>query len=88
MRSTILGSLRSEVPGDLVQLLAHGRGVDITSLTDVFGYLPRHTSGATVDAFLLGLPPGAVSGQRVRAAQARLAREDSPRRHEEVSHHG
>lgn len=77
--STVLTSLRSAVPGDLVQLLTHGRGVDITALTDVFGYRPRHTSAATVDAFLLGLPPGSVSGQRVRAARARLAAQDSLR---------
>jgi len=80
--STILTALRSEVPGDLRQLLAHGRGVDITSLRELFGYQPRHTSAATVDAFLVGLPPGAVSGQRVRAAQARLAGEDRTRREE------
>ncbi|MDQ3628661.1 MAG: NAD-dependent epimerase/dehydratase family protein [Actinomycetota bacterium] len=70
--STILTSLRSKVPGDLVQLLVHGRGVDLTALTAVFGYRPRHTSAATLDAFLLGLPRGSVSPQRVRDAQTRL----------------
>ncbi|MGI8987847.1 MAG: NAD-dependent epimerase/dehydratase family protein [Nocardioidaceae bacterium] len=84
--STILAALRANVPGDLVQLLMHGRGVDITALTEVFGHRPRHTSAATVDAFLLGLPPGSVADSRVRAAQARLTEDRSHR--EKVDSHG
>jgi UDP-glucose 4-epimerase len=72
MGQVIARTVRVDIPPDLVEFLTYGRGVDTTALADTFGYLPRHSTAATLEAFAAAVPSGVLSADRVRAVEDRL----------------
>jgi UDP-glucose 4-epimerase len=72
MGQLIARTVRVDIPPDLVEFLTYGRGVDTTALSDTFGYRPRHSTAATLEAFAAAVPSGALNADRVRAMESRL----------------
>jgi UDP-glucose 4-epimerase len=85
---SVLRPLGAQLPPNLVPFLSYGRGLDTTKVTETFGWSPRFSTADTLDEFILAMPPGTVTEQRLQAAQQRLFRAQ-PEAHDEVgSAHG
>jgi UDP-glucose 4-epimerase len=69
---SLLRSMGAQLPPNLVSYLSYGRGLDATKLAETFGWSPEHSTADTVDEFILSMPPGSITADRLEAAQQRL----------------
>jgi UDP-glucose 4-epimerase len=56
---------------ELVDYVTHGRVVDTARLTEVFGYLPRHSTAEAFDDFLSARGRGPLTAERIGVATDR-----------------
>jgi len=70
---SVLRPVAGQLPPNLLSYLRYGRALDTAKLSQTFDWSPEHSTADTLDEFILSMPSGSVSSERLQAAGQRLA---------------